>query len=238
MGQNLLLFGNGTENMVNQVNTPPKELGLKAIFKFIFSALFLIFFAASGIASIKNGQLVIGILFFVLSALIFVPHRFLRITQPLKWVILIIFYIVLLGMSGRSLPPKEQKYEYFNLGQQFNLVLGNNTFSMTVQKTQTDNKIIAKDKEVTTSGHFLIVKTEVVNPGSEAADFRLSTDPKLTDGQNRIYTLYGAKIPESKLQPSVSKEVSYVFEIPKDASGLKFIIKDKTGVAKSVDLKR
>jgi aromatic ring hydroxylase len=50
--------------------------------------------------------------------------------------------------------------------------------------------------------------------------------------------LYGTGITVGKLQPSVAKEVSYVFEIPKDATGLKFIVRDKTEVAKSVDLKK
>ena len=70
-------------------------------------------------------------------------------------------------------------------------------------------------------------------------DFKFEKNPELKDNQNRLYTLYATSMPTGgKLQPSVAKEVSYIFEIPKEASGLKFIVRDKTEVAKSVDLKR
>jgi hypothetical protein len=107
-----------------------------------------------------------------------------------------------------------------------------------VKEVKQDTKMIASGKDVTTSGYFLVVVADITNLGSEAVDFKLEKDPELKDAQNRSYTLYGAKIAEGKLQPSVAKEFSYVFEIPKDSTGLKFIIKDKSDIAKSIDLKR
>jgi len=223
---------------MNSENKEVKEIGLKTIFTYILGFLFLIFFITSGIITIKAGQLVVGVLYFLLSILVFVPHHLLRITQSLKFVLLIILFVVVAGISGSGKPPAEQKYEYFGLGKTFNLTFGKNTFSMVVREAKHDAKISVSGKEVTTSGYFIIVTGDIVNLGSEPIDFKFEKDPELKDNQDRHYTLYGAGLAVGKLQPSVAKEVSYVFEIPKDASGLNFIVKDKTDVAKSIDLKR
>jgi hypothetical protein len=145
---------------------------------------------------------------------------------------------VLAGISGRNTPPAEQKYGYFALGEKFNLTFGSNTFSMVVREAKYDAKISISGKDVATSGYFIIVTGDIVNLGSEAIDFKFRVTPELKDKQDRRYTLYGTALSVGKLQPSVAKEVSYVFEIPKDATGLEFIVRDKTDVAKSIDLKR
>lgn len=216
------------------------EIGLRTIFSYIFSALFLFFFVILGIETIKAGQIIIGILYFTLSILVLVPHHFIRITQSLKFVIIIILFFVVAGISGRNTPPKEQKYENFNLGQKINLSFGKNAFSMVVKETQRDYKFTSSEKGIpTTSGTFFNVKADIVNLGSEAVNFKFEKAPELKDNQNRLYTLYATSMPVGeKLQPSVAKEASYIFEIPKEASGLSFIIKDKTNIAKSIDLKR
>ena len=94
------------------------------------------------------------------------------------------------------------------------------------------------EKVVTTTGYFLVVMGDITNTGSEAIDFKFPKEPELKDAQGRNYSLYAKTISEVKLQPSVAKSFSFVFEIPKDSTGLSFIIKDKTDIAKSVDLKR
>ncbi len=222
--------------MKNPGNKEGKELGLKTIFKYILGALFFLFFIFSGVVTIKAGQIIVGILFFVLAALSLIPHNRLRVTTSLKWVILSILFTVLLAISGRNAPPKEQKYDSFRLGQKFDMAFGNNKFSMVVREVKNNAKISVSGKDVATSGTFIIVTGDIINLGSEATEFKFKEDPKLKDGQNRLFSLYGAAIPVGKLQPSVAKEVSYVFEIPKDATELKFIVKDKTDIAKSVDL--
>jgi len=141
-------------------------------------------------------------------------------------------------MSGHKSAPKEQKYEYFGLGEKFNLTFGNNSFSMVVREAKHDAKISVSGKEVATSGSFIIVTGDIINLGSEPIDFKFGKDPGLKDGQKRLYTLYGTGLAVGKLQPSVAKEISFVFEIPKDATELKFIVRDETEVAKSIDLKR
>jgi hypothetical protein len=215
-----------------------KEIGLRNVFSFIFDGLLLIFLIILGVETIKTGHLFIGLLYFILSLLIFVPHHFLRITHALKIVIIIILFIVVAAISGKNTPPVEQKYDKFSLNQEFNLVYGNDTFSMTVKEAKPNANISVSGKDVTTSGSFIIVTGDIKNTGLEAVDFKFKTDPELLDNQGRRYSLYGAAIPVGKLQPSVAKEVSFVFEIPTDASGLKFIVKDKTVNAKSIDLKK
>jgi hypothetical protein len=224
--------------MKNITKGETKEIGLKNIFSFIIDGLLLLFLIILGVETIKTGHIVTGFLYFILSALIFVPHHFLRITHALKIVIIIIFFITVAAINGKNTPPVEQKYDNFNLSQDFNLAYGNNTFSMVIKEARSNAKISVSGKDVSTSGSFIIVTGDIKNLGSEAVNFKFKADPELLDNQGRHYTLYGAAIPVGKLQPSVAKEVSFVFEIPVDASGLKFIVTDKTVVAKSVDLKR
>ncbi|MBU0534864.1 MAG: DUF4352 domain-containing protein [Patescibacteria group bacterium] len=226
------------KNTGNTSSKKTREISLKTVFTYIFGALFLIFFLFSGVVTIKAGQLVIGVLYFILAVLVLVPHHHLRVTKTLKFVIFVVLFFVLAYFSGRSTPPVAQKYEYFALGEIFNIAFGNNTFSMVVREAKHDAKISISGKEVTTSGYFIIVTGDIVNLGSEAVDFKFSVTPELKDKQDRRYTLYGTGLAVGKLQPGVAKEVSYVFEIPKDATGLEFIVSDKTDVAKSVDLKR
>ncbi|MDP1760010.1 MAG: hypothetical protein Q8L01_00890 [Candidatus Woesebacteria bacterium] len=223
--------------MVNIDNKTTKEIGLKSVFTFILNGLFSAFFVTSGVINFK-GKIVASLLYFVLAILAIIPHRLLRVTQALKIVILIVLFVILAGVAARGDPVAEQKYENFNLGQKFNIAFGNDTFSMVVKGVKNDAKISISGKVVTTSGSFIIVTGDIENLGSKAVDFKFKKDPELKDDQNRLYTLYGAAIPVGKLQPSVAKEVSYVFEIPKDATRLKFIIRDKTDVARSVDLEK
>jgi len=225
--------------MKNSGNKEVKELGIKTIFTFIFNGLFSAFFVTSGVLNFKENKIIASLLYLVLATLAVVPHRLLRVTQALKIVILIVLFVILAGFAAKGDPVAEQKYENFNLGQKFNLEFGKNTFSMVVKKVQHDAKLSTELKEeLTTSGFFIIVTVDIVNLGSEAKVFKLGTNPELKDDQDRRFTLYGKALTVGNLQPGVAKEASYVFEVPKDATGLKFIIRDKTDVAKSVDLGR
>jgi len=224
--------------MKNPENKEIRELGLKTIITFILNGLFSVFFVTSGVINFKK-KIVVSFLYFGLATLAVIPHRFLRVTQALKVVILIILFVILATLAAKGDPIAEQKYENFSLGQEFNLAFGNNTFSMVVKEVDHDAKLSTELKEkLTTSGSFIIVRVDVVNLGSEAIVFKLGTNPELKDDQDRHFTLYGKALTVGNLQPGVAKEVSYVFEVPKDAPGLKFIVRDKTDIAKSVDLKK
>jgi hypothetical protein len=219
-------------------NIETKEVGLKTVFTFILNGLFSAFFVTSGVLNFKDKKIIVGLLYFVLAGLAILPHKLLRVTQALKIVILIVLFVILAGVAAKGSPVAEQKYEYHKIGKEYNLKFGSNTFAVTVRNITQETKIIAQGKETATSGLFLIVNVDITNNQPTAVDFITGKDPQLKDNQERVYTLYGANIPQGKLQPGVAKRVSYFFEIPKDAKGLNFIFKDNTDIAKSVDLKR
>lgn len=225
--------------MKNLENRKVREIGLKSIFSFIVNALLLFFLVILGVETIKIGQLFFGLLYFVLSILILVPHHFLKVTHAFKVVIIVILSVIVAAISAQSAPPIEQKYDHFSLKQAFSLTLGGKPFSMVVKEVKFDAKLSTEAKEeISTSGSFIIITVDIINLGSEAAVFKLGTSPELMDSQGRRYTLLGKSLTVGKLQPGVAKEVPYVYEVPKDALELKFVVKDNTKIAKSVDLKK
>jgi len=225
--------------MNNIIQGKTKEIGLKNVFSFIIDGLLLFFLIILGVETIKLGQLVIGFLYFVLSLLIFVPHHFLRVTHSLKIVIIIILFIIVATISGKITPLVEQKYDHFTSKQAFNLTLGGKPFSMEVKEIKYDAQLATESKDtLTTSGSFIVVTVDIINLSPEAAVFKLGANPELIDSQNRHYTLLGEGLTVGKLQPGVAKEVPYTYEVPKDALELKFVVKDSTKIAKSVDLSR
>lgn len=226
------------KNTLGKGNTSVKEFGIKNVLGLIISAIFFIFFIASTIITIKAGQLIIGILYLFLALLVLVPHHRLRVTSPLKFLIISILFIVVAGINAKNVKPADQKYEYFKLNEVFNLKVGDKTFPTTIQKVSQETQIVLSEKVVATSGYFLVVTGDIKNSGSEAVDFSFPKEPMLKDAQGRNYSLYAKTLANVKLQPSVAKSFSFVFEIPKDSTGLSFIIKDKTDTAKSIDLKR
>lgn len=219
-------------------NKSVKEVGIKNVVGFITSTIFFGFFITSTIITIKTGQLIIGILYFLLALLVLVPHYRLRVTPPLKFIIITILFVIVAGINGKNTKLAEQKYEYFKLNDTFNLNVGDKTFPTVVRKVSQETQIMLSEKVVTTTGYFLVVMGEITNTGSEAIDFKFPKEPELKDAQGRKYSLYATTISKVELQPSVAKSFSFVFEIPKDSTGLSFIIKDKTDIAKSVDLKK
>ncbi|MFH1863581.1 MAG: hypothetical protein ABIJ85_01535 [bacterium] len=225
--------------MKNSKNREVKELGIKSIFSFAVNTLLIFFLIILGIETIKIGQLFLGLLYFVFSILILVPHRFFRVTHAFKVVIIVILSIIVVAISGHYAPTKEQKYDHFSVGQAFNLALGFNNFSMVIKEVKHDAKLSTEQKEaLTTSGSFIIVTADIVNLGSEAVVFKLGTTPELMDSQDRRYAQLGKGMTVGKLQPGVAKEVPYVYEVPKDALELKFIVRDNSKIAKSVELKK
>jgi hypothetical protein len=224
--------------MVSTDKDVVKEIGLKSVFTFLVNGIFSAFFVTSGILNIKENKIIVGVLYFILAILAILPHRLLRVTQALKIIILIILFVILATVAVKGDPVAEQKYEYPEIGQEYKLKFGRNTFSVLVRNVTQETRVAYQGKEMGTSGLFLVVNADIINNESESVDFITGKDPQLKDDQGRVYTLYGANIPPGKLQPNVAKMVSYIFEIPKDAKGLSFIFKDSTDILKSVDLKR
>lgn len=88
-------------------------------------------------------------------------------------------------------------------------------------------------KDVTTTGKFIKVRFEIENLGQE---LKSVTWLRLIDSQNREYVPrhdVSAWIPENEdlllienLNPNIPKTLTVIFEVAKDASGLKFIATD------------
>ena len=58
----------------------------------------------------------------------------------------------------------------------------------------------------------------------------------LTDNQNNTYTVLGYNFGEGALQPNLKRTFFYIFETPKDASGLEFTVTEDNEHFKTIDL--
>ena len=214
---------------------PAREIGVWTIFRWIFILLSGLLFVFSGIVTIQANQLFIGVLFLIFAVFIFIPRKFFRISKALKVVILIIIYFTLLIISGLNTPTPEQQYEYYNLKQPFNLTFGDNVFSVFIDSVDAETQIVVDEQEISSSGFYFSVKGSVTNLGKIPLNFDFRSE--LRDSQDNLYTLMAFAGGLNAIQPNLERKFSAIFEIPKEASGLKFIIKDETGVDKIVDLK-
>jgi hypothetical protein len=220
--------------MEKENRKPIREIGIREIIRWMFIILGELLFVASGIITIQEGQFLIGILLFVLAALVFVPRRFFRISKALKVVILAIIYFALLAMSGLDAPTPEQQYEHYSLEQPFNLTFGENAFSVVINDVDTDTKLIVDEEEISTPGLYFFVNCAVTNLEKVPLSFDFQSE--LRDSEDNLYTPIATSGDLDAVQPNLERKFSYIFEIPKEISGLKLIVKDKTDIHKMIDL--
>jgi len=214
---------------------PMKEVGVWTVTCWIFVGLAGLISVFSGIVTIKAGQLFIGILFFIPGIFVFIPRKYLRISRALKVVIFILAYFILLILSGANAPKPEQQYEDYVLGQPFNLTFGNNVFSMKIVNISKETKIsINNGQNISSLGFYLFVNGEITNLGKATSDLKF--DSELKDVEDNLYTLFATDTRVGGFQPNLGKKFYNIFEIPKQASGLKFFVKDKTSIIKVVTL--
>lgn len=227
------------KKIINNVNAKPiKEFGIKDLLRWIFDILLFSCILIIGISTIISKHWFSGLLFVLLSPTVFVPNRYLRITGSLKRIIIIILFIVLAGLFSNDIPKEEQKYENYELGNSFILKSGDADFSVAITNISQNTQATINDEQLTTSGYFLTLTGEIKNLGTQPLVFNFGNSPKLTDSQNRTFTLRGSSLAGDMLQPGVSKRLSLTFEIPKDALDLKLVVQDSTNTIKSIDLKR
>jgi hypothetical protein len=220
---------------------PVKEIGIWNVTCWIFVGLGAFFSIFSAIVTIKAGQILVGLLFFIPGIFAIVPRKYLRISRSLKVVIFILVYFTLIIISGLNSPKPEQQYEYYNLGESFNLIYGEELFSMRIDNINKSTQIILNDEQNrTSSGFYLIVNGGITNLGKITCDntnfFGVKFISELKDDKDNIYTLIGTNTRVSGFQPNLEKRFNDIFEIPKQASGLKFFIKDNTKIIKVVNL--
>ena len=221
--------------MKKENKQPIKEIGVWAVTCWIYAGLAGLISVFSGIVTIKAGQLFIGLLFLVFGVFVFVPRKYLRISRPLKVIIFILAYFTLLIISGVNAPKPEQKYEYYNLGQPFNLTFGNNIFSMKITNISKETQITVNNgQNISSSGFYLFVNGEATNLGKATSDLQFKSE--LKDGEDNLYTIFATDTRVGEFQPNLEKKFYNVFEIPRQAAGLKFFVKDKTKVIKVVSL--
>ena len=211
-----------------------REIGIRDVIRWMFVILGGLFFIFSGIVTIQEGQLFIGVLFLVLAVLVFIPRRFFRVSKALKVVIFIVAYFVLLVISGLNAPTPEQQYEYYNFGEPFNLTFGDNIFSVVINDVDTDTKIIIDGQEISSSGLYFYVNGAVTNLQKVPLDFDFQSE--LRDKEDNLYTSIAIAGDLDAIQPNLERKFSYIFEIPKGISGLKLTVKDKTDIYKIIDL--
>jgi len=100
--------------------------------------------------------------------------------------------------------------------------------------------VSAQEQVQTYSGFYLIVNGGITNLGKITCDntnfFGVKFISELKDDKDNIYTLVGTNTQVRSFQPNLEKKFNDIFEIPKQASGLKFFIKDNTKIIKVVNL--
>lgn len=222
--------------MKKENNKPAKEIRLWTIICWISLVLAGATAIFSGVATIQAGQFFIGILFFVLAVFTFIPKKYLRISRSLKVVIFIVFYFTFLMISGFNTPTPEQQYEYYSFGEEFNLTLENNLFSMVIYNISTETEIVMDGENLSSQGVYIIISGVVKNLEKTPLDF--SNQPELKDSDENLYTLVGFNIAPRKLQPNLERKFLDIFETPKDVVGLKYVLKDDTNIIKIISLKK
>ncbi len=214
---------------------PIKEIGVWNVTCWIFVGLAVLVSIFSAVVTIKAGQILIGLLFFIPGIFAAVPRKYLRISRPLKVIVFILVYFILLIISGLNVPVIEPQYKYYNLGQSFILNFGSNNFSMSINSVNTDDEAVIDGEKRTTNGIFLFVHGSVTNLGKTATDLGFSSE--LKDNKNNSYSMIAFQFDEGDLQPNLEKSFFNIFEIPKDSTGLTYIVKDETNIIKVFDLK-
>ena len=218
-----------------------REIGVWDVTCWISAGLAVVMSIFSAIVTIKAGQIFIGLLFFIPGIFAAVPKKYLRISRALKVIIFIVVYFTLIIISGLDAPKPEQQYEYYVLGDLFNLTYGEEVFSMKIENITKITQIMSDNgQNLTTSGFYLFLNGEITNLGKTTVHntnlFGAKFISELKDNQDNTYTLFGTNTQVEGFQPNLEKEFYYVFEIPKQASGLKVFIEDKTKVIKIVSL--
>ncbi len=213
---------------------PKKEIGFITVINFIIGILLLLF--GVGLLIINNylGSYLYGIFTVVLAIFLFLPQKILRLNKWLKLLIVVAAFITIAIIGGMNMPSIEAGFIYHNLNEDFTLTFNNINFSMVIYNTTKETKVLVEGEEKTTNGIFLLVYGAVTNLGKSATDFGFYSD--LTDSQNNTYSIFSFYFDEGGLQPNMKKNFFNVFEIPKNASGLKYRVKDNTNVIRIINL--
>ncbi len=227
--------------MKKEDKSPIKEVGVWTVTCWAFVGLAVLVSIFSAVVTIKAGQIFVGLLFFIPGIFAAIPKKYLRISRPLKVIIFIFVYFTFIVISGINAPKPEQKYEYYKLEDSFNLNYGEELFSMKVDNVTKVTQIMLDNGEnMTTSGFYLFVNGGITNLGKTTVHntnlFGVKFISELKDDQDNTYALFLTSTRVEGFQPNLEKRFYYIFEIPKQASGLELFVNDKTKSIKVVSL--
>jgi hypothetical protein len=208
-----------------------KEVGFVTVINTILGIILVIF----GLAILLIPFYIIAITSVILGIFLLLPQKILRFSKWLKLLIVIIGFIAVIMIQGASLPSSPPEVEYYSLNEPFLIEYKNINFSMVIYNSTKEKTISVGGQEKTTTGIFLKINGGVTNTGNSAAsDFSLYTG--LEDGQNNSYESLGYNFGVGPFQPNLKKDFFYVFEIPKDAVGLRFYLSEDRKSFKIIDL--
>ena len=207
-----------------------KEVGFITVINTIVGIIIAVFF----ILTLIRGLYLVGVLFLVLAVFIFLPQKILRFSKWLKLLIGVVGFFVLLIIVGLQVPSQEPEFEAYGLNEPFILVYDEVNFSMIIYNATKEDTIILNGEERTSEGVFIKINGVLTNLENVAGGFGVYSS--LTDNQNNTYTVVGYNFGEGALQPNLKRTFFYIFETPKDASGLEFTVTEDNEHFKTIDL--
>ena len=216
-----------------------KEVGFISVINVIAGIIIAIFGVLNLITAIILSIPILYVptfLFFAFAVFLFLPQKFLRVNKWLKLLIAIVGFFVALIIMGLNVPTAQFNFEEYNLNEEFTITYNKINFSMVIYNSSQTDKLIVDGQEKTTSGVFLLVYGAVTNSGNYASVLSFSSG--LMDNQNKSYSLHSSNMESGEIQPGLSRNFFSVFEIPKSAQGLKFLVADQTKLIKRITLER
>ena len=106
--------------------------------------------------------------------------------------------------------------------------------SMVIYNATKEDKIILNGEERTSEGVFIKVNGALINLIKFPVNIGISVF--IIDSQNNSYTNLGYNLGEGPLQPNLRREIFYIFEVPKEATGLKFLVAEDKKHLMEIDL--
>jgi len=197
---------------------PKAEVGFITVINIIVGIIIAIFFLLTLIMSLYLASA----LFLVISVFIFLPQKILRFSKWLKLLIGVVGFFVILAILGSNMPSQEPVYEFYNLNETFILNYDEVNVSMVVYNVSKEYKILLGGEERTTEGVFIKVDAAIINLIKLPVSIGISVS--MMDVQNNTYTTLGSNLGEGSLQPNLKREIFYIFELPKEATGLRFVV--------------
>ena len=195
-----------------------KEVGFITVINVIVGIILVIFC----LLALAGSFYLVGALFFVLAVFIFLPQRILKFSKWLKLLIGVVGFFVLLAIIGFNVPSQEPVLEIYSLNEPFILNYGAVNLTMVVYNATKEDKIILGGEERTSEGVFIKVNAALINLVKLPVNIGINV--WIMDNQNNSYTPLGHNLGEGPLQPNLRREIFYIFEVPKEVTGLRFLV--------------